>query len=175
MLSAVLAPALVPGSGNEALAQTCTVSGGTVTLTSGSCAIPPGQALTGPTSITASGSGQITANGVRVTFGSGAGSIGGHALNSGRIIFGVADMLGGSTISSDQGGGGSKIGLLADGVPVPSQIAIEATGLGLSFGQGGSNVGARAMNGQTISLHSGTTITMDTPGGRNTGLWATNG
>jgi hypothetical protein len=150
---------------DKAQAQSCTISGGGVTQTSGSCAITPGSNLTAQTAINANG-GQITANGITVNYPNG-GGIGAVAQTGGSIMFGIDPILGGSVIDEGVNGGGGNIALLAN--PTGQ---ITATGLSINFGGAGGNVGAKAVNGGLISLNS-TTVSYLAGGGGNTGIWAT--
>jgi outer membrane autotransporter protein len=166
-----------------AKAQSCPISsnynGTFVQPGIGSCAIAPGTTLgaspfgfypapyTGPVSINAGAGDQITANGITVNWANGQG-IAGLARNGGVIIFGVDPSFGGSTINEGINGGGGNTALIADGLN--SQII--ATGLAVNMGGSGNNVGANAVNGGTITLNSGTAISILQGGGGNTGLWA---
>lgn len=154
-----------------AVGQTCTVSGSTVTLSSGSCAIAPNTTLNGTPAVHATTSAQITTNNVTVNPFNG-GSIGGLAETSGIIIFssgasisgnwttaasaqsaGQIIFLPGSVINPPNGGGGTA--LLSDGQG--SQIT--ATGLSITFPVGGgASTGAKATNGGSIALNGGTSI-----------------
>jgi hypothetical protein len=71
---------------DPAVAASCTIASGTVTLGSGSCDIEPGSSLIAQTAINGKG-GQITANGIRITFTTG-GGLGAVAQKAGVIIFG---------------------------------------------------------------------------------------
>src|SRR5580693_10134054 len=71
---------------DPAVAASCTIASGTVTLGSGSCDIEPGSSLIAQTAINSKG-GQITANGIRITFTTG-GGLGAVAQKAGVIIFG---------------------------------------------------------------------------------------
>lgn len=175
---------------DQAAAQTCTVSGSSVTLTSGACSIAPNTGLNGSPAVHATTSAQITTNNVTITPFNG-GSIGALAETLGTIVFSAGSSINGnwSTAASAQTGGqiifqpgsvinpafgGGGTALLANGVGAggqPSQII--ATGLTVDMNGAGNNVGAKATNGGVITLNSGTTINYAPGGGGNTGLWAT--
>jgi outer membrane autotransporter protein len=178
------------GPFGEAAAQTCAVSGSTVTLMTGSCAIAPNTTLNGSPAVHATTSARIITNNVTINPFNG-GSIGAFAEALGTIVFSAGSSINGNwaTAASAQTGGqiifqpgsvinpsfaGGGIALLANGVGAggqPSQII--ATGLTVDLNGAGNNVGARATNGGVITLNNGTTITYAPGGGGNTGLWAT--
>jgi outer membrane autotransporter protein len=173
-----------------AVAQTCPVSGSSVTLATGTCAISPNTVLNGSPGVHATTSAQITTNNVTINPFNG-GSIGALAETNGVIVFssgssingnwataasaqtgGTIIFQSGSVINPASGGGGTA--LLANGVGAggqPSQII--ATGLSVNMNGGGGNVAAKAMGGGLITLNSGTTVNFAAGGGGNTGLWAT--
>ena len=70
----------------SAAAASCTITSGSVTLDSGSCDIEPGSSLIAQTAINGKG-GQITANGIRMTFTTG-GGLGAVAQKAAVILFG---------------------------------------------------------------------------------------
>ncbi|WP_146686628.1 autotransporter outer membrane beta-barrel domain-containing protein [Bradyrhizobium canariense] len=174
----------VCGISDIAVGQTCSVSGSSVTLTSGSCAIAPNTTLNGTPAVHATTSGQITTNNVTINPFNG-GSIGGLAETNGTIVFSSGSTItgnwstaasaqtggqiifqSGSTINPSFGGGGTA--LLANGAG--SQII--ATGLAVNLGGGGNNIGAEALAGGKVTLNSGTSIDFVQGGGQNTGLLA---
>jgi hypothetical protein len=183
---------ILPAAGGmlgKASAQTpppaCTVSGGSVTLTAGSCSIAPNTTLTGTPAVHATTSAQITTNNVTINPFNG-GSIGGLAETNGTITFSHGSSINGnwSTAALAQSGGriifqagdainpsfgGGITALLANGAP--SQIT--ATGFAVSLNGNGGDVGAKATGGGTITLDPGTSITYAAGGGGNTGIWAT--
>jgi hypothetical protein len=167
-----------------AAGQTCTVSGSSVTVTGGSCAIVPNTTLNGTPAVHATTSAQITTNNVTINPFNG-GSIGGFAETSGTIVFSSGSTItgnwstaalaqtagqiifqSGSTINPSFGGGGTA--LLANGAG--SQII--ATGLAVNLSGAGNNIGAEALAGGKVALSSGTTINFLQGGGQNTGLLA---
>jgi hypothetical protein len=176
---------------NSAAAQTCTVSGsGTVTLTTGSCAIAPNTTLNGSPAVHATTSAQIATNNVTINpFNDG--SIGGLAGSNGTITFGSGSSINGNwaTAASAQTGGqiifqsrsainppfgGGVTALLADGVGPGGQPShIIATGLAVNMNGTGGNVAGKATGGGIITLNSGTVINFAAGSGGNTGLWAT--
>ena len=174
---------------SRADAQTCTVSGSSVTLTNGSCSIAPDTTLNGSPAVHATSSAQITTNNVTINPFNG-GSVGGLAETSGTIIFSAGSLIEGnwSTAASAQTGGqiifepgstinpafgGGGIALLANGVSSTGQPSeIIATGLTVGLNGAGNNVGANATNGGVIMLNNGTSITYAAGGGGNTGLLA---
>jgi outer membrane autotransporter protein len=173
-----------------AVAQTCAVSGSSVTLASGSCTIAPNTALNGSPGVHTTTGAQVTTNNVTINPFNG-GSIGGLAETNSTIIFSSGSSINGnwataasaqtggqiifqsgSAINPAYGGGGTA--LLANGVGAggqPSQII--ATGLTVDMSGGGGNVAAKASAGGLILLNTGTTINFAAGGGGNTGLWAT--
>ncbi|MGA9320910.1 MAG: autotransporter outer membrane beta-barrel domain-containing protein [Xanthobacteraceae bacterium] len=173
-----------------AAGQTCTVSGSSVTLSSGSCAITPNTTLNGSPAVHATNSAQITTNNVTVNPFNG-GSVGGLAETLGTIIFSPGSSINGNwaTAASAQTGGqiifeggtainppfgGGSTALLANGVGAGGQASqIIATGLTVNLNGGGGNVAARAGAGGSIVLNDGTTISFAPGGGGNTGLLAT--
>jgi outer membrane autotransporter protein len=174
----------------NAVAQTCPVSGSSVTLASGTCSIAPNTALNGSPAVHATTNAQITTNNVTINPFNG-GSIGGLAETNGTIIFSSGSSINGNwaTAASAQTGGqiifqsgsainpafgGGGTALLANGVGPggqPSQII--ATGLSVNMNGGGGNVAAKATGGGLITLNNGTIINFAAGGGGNTGLWAT--
>jgi hypothetical protein len=125
----------------DAVAQTCTVSGSSVTLASGSCAIAPNTTLNGSPGVHTTTGAQVTTNDVTINPFNG-GSIGGLAETNGIITFSSGSIIEGNfaTAASAQTGGqiifqpgsvinpatgGGEIALLANGTG--SQIT--ATGL----------------------------------------------
>jgi len=167
-----------------AAGQTCTVSGSSVTVTGGSCAIVPNTTLNGTPAVHATTSAQITTNNVTINPFNG-GSIAGFAETSGTIVFSSGSTItgnwstaalaqtagqiifqSGSTINPSFGGGGTA--LLANGAG--SQII--ATGLAVNLSGAGNNIGAEALAGGKVALSSGTTINFLQGGGQNTGLLA---
>jgi outer membrane autotransporter protein len=189
--SSAIALAVVIGidGTHEAQAQSCTISGSSVTLTSGACAIIPNTTLNGSPAVHATTNAQITTNNVTINPFNG-GSIGGLAETNGTIIFSSGSSINGNwaTAASAQTGGqiifqsgsvinpafgGGGTALLANGVGSggqPSQII--ATGLSVNMNGGGGNVGAKATGGGIITLNNGTTIQFAAGGGGNTGIWA---
>ena len=174
-----------------AAAQTCTVSGSSVTLTSGSCSIAPNTALNGNPAVQATTNAQITTNNVTINPFNG-GSVGGLAQTSGTIIFSPGSSINGnwSTAASAQTGGqiifesgtainpafgGGGTALLASGVNGANGQAsqIIATGLAVNLNGGGGNVAVKASAGGAIVLNDGSTVTFAPGGGGNTGLLAT--
>jgi len=170
---------------DRAIAQTCTVVGSTVTLTSGSCTIAPSTMLNGSPAVHALTSANITTNNVNINPFNG-GSTGGLAESNGTITFSSGSSINGNwsiAASAQSGGqiifqagsainppfGGGDIALLANG----ANSQISATGLTVSLNGAGGNVAARATNGGTINLTSGNSISYAAGGGGNTGLWAT--
>src|SRR6185295_13603782 len=140
----------------EAVAQTCAVSGSSVTLASGSCTIAPNTALNGSPGVHTTTGAQVTTNNVTINPFNG-GSIGGLAETSGTIIFSSGSSINGNwaTAASAQTGGqiifqtgsainpafgGGGTALLANGV----NSRISATGLTVRLNSGGNNVAARA-------------------------------
>jgi len=175
---------------SDAVAQTCTVSGSSVTLASGSCAIAPDTTLNGSPGVHTTSGAQVTTNNVTISPFNG-GSIGGLAETNSTIIFSSGSSINGNwaTAASAQTGGkiifqsgsainpafgGGGTALLANGTDSggqPSQII--ATGLSVNMNGGGGNVAAKATGGGLITLNNGTTINFAAGGGGNTGLWAT--
>lgn len=172
------------GTPDLAVAQTCAVSGSTVTLGSGSCRIAPDTTLNGSPGVHASTSASITTNNVNINPFNG-GSIGGLADTAGTIIFSTGSVIRGnwSTAASAQSGGriifqpgstispsfgGGVTALLSNG----TGSEISADGLSLNLSGAGGNVGAHATGGGLISLNEGTVETFAAGGGGNTGLWA---
>ena len=173
-----------------AAGQTCTVSGSSVTLTSGSCAIALNTTLNGSPAVHATTSAQITTNNVTINPFNG-GSVGGLAETLGTITFSAGSSINGnwSTAASAQTGGqiifqggsainppfgGGVTALLANGVGAggqPSQII--ATGLAVNMNGAGGEVAAKATGGGIITLNQGTTISFPAGGGGNIGLLAT--
>jgi outer membrane autotransporter protein len=168
---------------NGATAQ-CTVSGSSVTLSTGSCTIAPNTTLNGSPAVHATTSAQINTNNVTINPFNG-GSTGALAETLGTIVFnpgssingnwatgasaqtgGTIIFQSGSAINPAFGGGGTA--LVANGAG--SQII--ATGLTVGLNGAGANTGASATNGGTITLNDGTTITFAAGGGSNTGLSA---
>jgi outer membrane autotransporter protein len=169
----------------DAIAQTCAVSGSSVTLASGSCAIAPNTTLNGSPGVHTTTGAQVTTNNVTVNPFNG-GSIGGLAETNSTIIFSSGSSINGNwaTAASAQTGGkiifqsgsainpafgGGGTALLANGMG--SQII--ATGLSVNMNGGGGNVAAKATGGGLITLNNGTTINFAAGGGGNTGLLAT--
>jgi hypothetical protein len=168
-----------------AVAQTCTVSGSSVTLASGSCTIAPNTGLNGSPGVHATTGAQITTNNVTINPFNG-GSIGGLAQTNGTIIFSSGSSINGNwaTAASAQTGGtiifqsgsainpafgGGGTALLANGLG----SRIDATGLSVDMNGGGGNVAAKALGGALITLNNDTNINFAAGGGGNTGLWAT--
>ena len=173
------------GSADRAAAQTCTVSGSSVTLASGSCSIAANTTLNGSPGVHATTGAQITTNNVNINPFNG-GSVGGLAETNGVIVFSSGSIIqgnwataaiaqtggqiifqAGSTISPAFGGGGTA--LVANG----ANSQISATGLTLTMSGGGGNTGARAAGGGVITLNAGTSVNFTAGGGGNTGLVAT--
>jgi hypothetical protein len=151
----------------EAAAQTCTVSGSSVALGSGSCAIAPNTTLNGSPAVHATTTAQITTNNVTINPFNG-GSIGGLAETNGIITFSSGSTIEGNfaTAASAQTGGqiifqngsvinpatgGGEIALLANGMG--SQIT--ATGLSVHMNGNGGDVGAKASGGGSIFFEPG--------------------
>jgi len=170
---------------DNAAAQTCAVSGSSVTLASGSCTIAPNTTLNGSPGVHTTTGAQVTTNNVTINPFNG-GSIGGLAETNSTIIFSSGSSINGNwaTAASAQTGGqiifqsgsainpafgGGGTALLANGVG--SQII--ATGLSVNMNGGGGNVAAKATGGGLITLNNGTTINFAAGGGGNTGLLAT--
>ena len=89
-----------------AAGQTCTVSGSSVTFTSGSCAIAPNTTLNGTPAVHATNSAQITTNNLTINPFNG-GSVGGLAETLGSITFSPGSSINGNwtTAASAQTGG----------------------------------------------------------------------
>jgi hypothetical protein len=168
-----------------AVAQTCAVSGSSVTLSSGSCAVAPNTTLNGTPAVHDTTGAQITTNNVTINPFNG-GSIGGLAETAGTITFSSGSIIEGNfaTAASAQTGGqiifqpgsainpatgGAETALLANGTG--SQIT--ATGLSVQMNGGGSGIAANATGGGLIALDNGTTISFPPGGGGNIGLQAT--
>jgi hypothetical protein len=94
------------GVSDMAASQTCAVSGSSVSLASGTCAIAPNTTLNGTPAVHATTSAQITTNNVTINPFNG-GSIGGLAETNGTIIFSSGSSINGnwSTAASAQTGG----------------------------------------------------------------------
>ena len=174
---------------DDAAGQTCTVSGSSVTLTGGSCAIAPNSTLNGSPAVHATTSAQITTNNVTINPFNG-GSVGGLAETLGSITFSPGSSINGnwSTAASAQTGGriifqegsainppfgGGVTALLANGVGAGGQASqIIATGLTVNLNGAGGNVAAKASAGGSIVLNDGN-VSFAPGGGGNTGLLAT--
>jgi type V secretory pathway adhesin AidA len=174
----------------DAVAQNCTVSGSSVTLASGSCAVAPNTTLNGSPGVHTTTSAEVTTNNVTINPFNG-GSIGGLAETNGIITFSSGSTIEGNyaTAASTQTGGqiifqpgsvikpgsaGGETALLANGVGAggqPSQIT--ATGLTVNMNGFGGDRGAIASGGGSIFLNQGTTISFPPGGGGDIGLLAT--
>jgi outer membrane autotransporter protein len=174
----------------KAAAQTCSVSGSSVTLASGSCTVAPNTTLNGSPAVHATTRAQITTNNVTINPFNG-GSVGGLAETNGIVTFSSGSIIEGNyaTAASAQTGGqilfqagsvinpgtsGGETALLANGVGTggqPSQIT--ATGLTVNMNGFGGDVGAKASGGGSIVLNQGTTISFPPGGGGDIGLLAT--
>jgi outer membrane autotransporter protein len=175
---------------DRAAAQTCTVSGSSVTLTSGSCTIAPNTTLNGSPGVHATTSAQITTNNVTINPFNG-GSVGGLAETLGTIVFSGGSSINGnwSTAASAQTGGvivfetgsainppsgGGVTALLANGVGSGGQSSqIIATGLTVNMNGAGGEVAAKATGGGIITLNPETSISFPAGGGGDIGLLAT--
>jgi hypothetical protein len=164
----------------DAVAQTCSVSGSSVTLASGSCAIAPNTTLNGSPGVHTTTGAQVTTNNVTINPFNG-GSTGGLADTNGIVTFSSGSIIEGNfaTAASAQTGGqiifqpgsvinpatgGGEIALLANGVG--SQIT--ATGLSVHVNGNGGDVAAKATGGGSIFLNQGTTISFPAGGGGRT-------
>ena len=164
----------------DAVAQTCSVSGSSVTLASGSCAIAPNTTLNGSPGVHTTTGAQVATNNVTINPFNG-GSIGGLAETMGTITFSPGSIIEGNfaTAASAQTSGqiifqpgsvinpatgGGEIALLANGVG--SQIT--ATGLSVHVNGNGGDVAAKATGGGSIFLNQGTTISFPAGGGGRT-------
>ena len=182
LIAFVLLIACYPSA--DTVAQTCTVSGSSVTLTGGLCAIAPNTTLNGSPGVHTTTGAQVTTNNVTINPFNG-GSIGGLAQTNSTIIFSSGSSINGNwaTAASAQSGGkiifdsgsainpafgGGGTALLASGAG--SQII--ASGLSVNMNGGGNNVAANATGGGLITLNNGTTINFAAGGGGDTGLLA---